>query len=139
MGAALGLNDVLQHFLNHSGGIFRQHLLGVGQTVHPQQRHRHLATVVGQNRIGLRQLNGGYRQAVAIGKGRGFGRAPGAVGRQLADAFARETNTGVLTQAHRRHGVMYRFAANIQRHLAHADVTGLEQNARQIEYATRCP
>ncbi len=135
VGAAVGLNHILQHGLHHACRLFRQHLFSLGLLIDLQQRHGHLAAVVGQNRVGLRQLHGSNRQAVAIGQRRSLGGAPGTVGWQLADPLTREADTGVLAQTDCLHGVVYGFATNIQRYFTHANVTGLKQNAAQIQHA----
>ena len=126
-------DHLLQHALYGFCGGLRNRLGSLRWRIGFQDGQRHDTAIVGQRGIGVHQLQRGDRQTVAVGQGRGFCFAPLTVVRQIANALARETQASVLAQPDSLHRTENRFAADVEGHLAHTDVTGVDQDPGQIE------
>jgi len=131
-------NYFLEHALHRFGDLLGHHLSGLNRLVlvRLEQGQRCQLAVVGQGRKGVDQLDSGYGNAIAVRQGRGFRLAPFTVVGQVAHALTREAQAGVLSQAHLGHLAEDRFATNIEGYLAHAHVTGVDQDAGQVEDRT---
>ena len=129
-------DHLLQHALHGLGDVFRDHLGGFWRFVYMDQAQRNHAAVIGQYRESVGQLDGGHRQAVAVGQRGSLGFSPFAVVRQVAHALTWEIQAGGLPQADFLRQVIDRFTANVEGNFTHAHVTGVDQDACQIQHRT---
>ena len=134
--AARFFNHGLEHAEHGLGDLLVNHLSRNRLAIQAYHRQLDILAVIGQHRVRVRQLHSSYREAIAVGQGSGLGLLPDAVVGQIADALAGEAQARILPQADLLHHGINRLSADIECHLADANVARLHQNLGKVEHAT---
>ncbi len=134
-GGALDADHGFQHAYDGLGAGRRDHLLALGRLVHLEQGQRHPAAVVGEDRVGLGQLQRGGADAVAVGQRGALHVPPTGAQRQHAVALAGVVDAGALAEAEALQVAGQHHGVHGQRQLADAHVGALGEHGGDVDNA----